>query len=116
MKFPYLWYMKKYRSLNGQNNILDYLYKWEDLDEMQDSLVSEENNIISQGNKYPGYQEDDYGNEYIERLREVGFEMEALTFERKRRYELLRDKFFDLNRKIKKLICIKKIQSEGLNI
>ena len=59
MKFPYLWYMKKYRSLNGQNNILDYLYKWEDLDEMQDSLVSEENNIISQGNKYPGYQEDD---------------------------------------------------------
>ena len=68
MKFPYLWYMKKFRSLNKhENNILDYLNKWEDLDEVQDSLASEENNIISQGNKYSGYQEDDYGNVYIER-------------------------------------------------
>ena len=107
IKFPYLWYMKKFRSLNEHNNILDYLNKWEDLDEWENSLVSEENNIISLGNECLGYQEDDYGIEYVERLREIGFEMEALTFERKRRYELLRDKFFDLNRKIKKLICIK---------
>ena len=77
---------------------------------MQDSLASEENNIISLGNEYLGYQEDDYGNEYVERLREIGFEMEALSLERKRRYELLRDKFFDLNRKIKKLIYIKRFK------
>ena len=108
IKFPYLWYMKKFRSLNEHDNILDYLNKWEDLDEWEYSLVSEENNIISLGIEYPGYQEDDYGNDYVERLREIGFEMEALTFERKRRYEILRDKFFDLNRKIKKLICIKR--------
>ena len=108
IKFPYLWYMKKFRSLNEHDNILDYLNKWEDLDEWEYSLVSEENNIISLGIEYPGYQEDYYGNEYVERLRAIGFEMEALTFERKRRYELLRDKFFDLNRKIKKLICKKR--------
>ena len=103
LKFPYLWYMKKFRSLNKhENNSLDYLNKWEDLDEMQDSFAWEENYIISQGDKYSGYQEDDYGNVYIERLREIGDEMEALSYERKRRYEILRDKFFDLNRKIKK--------------
>ena len=112
IKFPYLWYMKKFRSLNEHDNILDYLNKWEDLDEREYSLVSEENNIISLGNEYPGYQEYDYGKEYVERLREIGFEMEALTLERKRRYELLRDKFFDLNRKIKKLICIKRYKVE----
>ena len=108
IKFPYLWYIKKFRSLNEHDNILDYFNKWEDLDEWEYSLVSEENNIISLGNEYPHYQEDDYGNEYVERLREFGFEMEALSLERKRRYELLRDKFFDLNRKIKKLISIKR--------
>ena len=111
IKFPYLWKIKKFRSLNKpENNILDYLNKWEDLDEMQDSLASEENNINSQGNKYSGYQEDDYGSVYIERLREIGYEMEALSLESKRRYEILRDKFFDMNRKIKKLIYIKRFK------
>ena len=111
IKFPYLWYMKKFRSLNKhENNILDYLNKWEDLDEMQDSFALEENYINSQGDKYSGYEEDDYGNVNIERLREIGYEMEALSLERKRRYELLRDKFFDLNRKIKKLIYIKRFK------
>ena len=111
IKFPHLWYLKTFRSLNKhENNIFDYLNKWEDLDEMQDSLALEENNINSKGDKYSGYQEDDCGNVYIERLREISFEMEELSLERKRRYELLRDKFFDLNRKIKKLIYIKRFK------
>ena len=113
IKFPCWWYMKNFHSLNKHEyNILDDLNKWEDLDEMQDSFALEENNIISQGDKYSGYEEDDYGNEYIERLREVGYEMEALSLERKRRYEILRDKFFDLNRKIKNLINIKRFKVE----
>ena len=116
IKFPYLWYMKKFRSLNEYDNILDYFNKWEDLDKMQDSLASEENNVISQGDKYSGYQQDEYGNVYIERLREIGYEMEVLSLERKRRYERLRDKFFDVNRKIKKIYIYQKIQSEDLNI
>ena len=91
-------------------NILEYLNKWEDLDEMQETFVLEENNIIAQGDKYLGYEEDDYGNENIERLREIGYEMEALSLERKRRYEILQDKFFKLNRRIKNLINIERFK------
>ena len=111
IKFPHLWYVKKFHSLNKhENNILDDLNKWEDLDEMQDKFALEENSIISQGDKFSGYQEDDYGNEYIERLREIGYEMEALSLERKRRYEKFCDKIFDLNRKINNLINIKRFK------
>ena len=91
-------------------NILDDLNKWEDLEEMQDSFASEEKYIISQGNKYSGYEEDDYGNVHIERLREIGDEMEGLSYERKRRYEKFCDKIFDLKRKINDLIYVERFK------
>ena len=86
------------------------LNKWGDLDEMQDSFALEENFIISRGNEYSGYEEDDYGNVYIERLREIGDEMEALSYERKRRYENFCVKIFYLNRKINDLIYVKRFK------
>ena len=108
-----LWYMKKFRCLyEHENNILEDLIKWEDLEEIQDSLALEENHIIQRSHGCSGFEDPAYDDEYIERIRDIGYEMEALSLERKRRYEILRDNFFDLNRKIKNLINIKRFKLE----